>query len=42
MTLGEILKDVRIIESNVNCDLEVQGIENDSRRVQKDTLFVPG
>ena len=40
MTLGEILKDVRIIESNVNCDLEVQGIENDSRRVQKDTLFV--
>ena len=39
MLLNKVLKDVEIIESKGNLDIEITNISSDSRIVKKDCLF---
>lgn len=40
MKLNELLKNVEIIESNADMELEISGVAYDSRKVERDGLFV--
>ena len=40
MKLQELLKDIRVLETNVSMDLEVSGVFYDSRKVERESLFV--
>ena len=40
MLLNKVLKDVEIIESKGNLDIEITNISSDSRIVKKDCLFL--
>ncbi len=40
MILKDLLRDVEILESYGNMDIEILGLTYDSRRVKKDTMFI--
>ena len=40
MKLQELLKDIRVLETNVSMDLDITGVFYDSRKVESGSLFV--